>query len=158
MDFSLDQQILTSVKNSGLIKYFSDDIELPDMNREIILNLMSRPVKIFLHDNKLSYKNEDGEIVTCPEVSGNVSDSGMWLSDFIDPPGFDIQASGNLRKALECESLYICLKIIKILNDNAFTSDFRNLINDYEFDKMCSKGDSNSFQELLSSWQKLQSN
>merc|ERR1712232_128340 len=93
----------------------------------------------------------------CPHIDSDVSDSGEWLSDHIPPPNFDIAQSGNVRKALEAESYFICSVICVVLKDEVFTSELNEVINLYDFDAMMPRNGGNTFNSLLSSWQGLQS-
>lgn len=154
MDSILFEEIISKLKDEGLISYFDLNSAKTDPSQQVLTSLLDEVKLIHLDDGELVYTDESGDAIKCPHVDTSVSDCGWWLSSKIPSPNFDIQQSGNIRKAEEAEAAYICAIITAILNDAVFAKEFKDLMKEYDFKIM--SGD-NTFAELLSSWQDLQS-
>lgn len=158
MSIDIYFKLLDDLKSrSDLIKYFDVTQTLPPVDSQQVIKLAENPTKIFIHNNNLCYKDENGDIICCPYIETNVSDAGYWLSDKIPPPSFDILQSGNLRKADESESCYICCVIASVLNDDVFLTEIKDLISTYNFNEMGDVTKGKSFNLLLVEWLDLQS-
>lgn len=157
MDQNVYEILLDRFRDSNLIEYFDVSAVTTPLDTETAIKLAKAPVEIFIDNNKLCYKNDSGDIVECPNIDTNVSDAGYWLSDKIPFPNFDIQQGGNIRKAEEAESCYICCIIAAILKDDSFTKELEDAIKGYDFTKMSSLKDNGSFSLLLREWLDLQS-
>lgn len=142
---------------TDLIKYFSTGADMPAIDNTVLNILAKEFHRLEVVDNSLCFINSEGETERCPHVDTNVSDAGYWLSDKIPMPWFDITQSGNLQRAEEAESIYICINICSIFKDDSFKDEFNEVIKAYDFNKMSPVGNSISFTELLTSWQELQS-
>ena len=55
------EDILSRLKSSGLIKYFSEDAGYPAPDASSLIKLSKFPMKIFVSDNKLCYNSGDDE-------------------------------------------------------------------------------------------------
>lgn len=157
MSENIYEKLLSQLKSSGLIKYFDDATVLANINSSSLIKISTKVSKIIVVDNNLCYKNESGDITCCPYIETQVSDSGYWLSDKIDPPNFDILQGGNLRKAEEAESSYCCAMVCSILQDQTFFKEFEDVCKSYNFEDMVSNDAKPTFKELLTSWQDIQS-
>jgi len=157
MDSGLYDSILQKLKDSDLIKYFSINASKSPPNDSELIRLSENVSKIFINNNTIFYLNADGDEVQCPNVDSDVSGSGDWLSDHIPAPDFDVAQGGNVRKSSEAESYFICATICAILKDDIFTSELKSVTTLYDFDVMTPTSGKQSFGDLLSDWQSLQS-
>lgn len=149
--------LLSRLKGTNLIEYFDVQSTTTPVDIATATKLAKYPVQIFIEDGVLCYKNENEETVECPNFDTNVSDAGYWLSDKIPDPTFDVLQGGNLRKAEEAESCYICCIIAAILKDEVFTSELEVLFKSYDFERMIGNDDTQAFSNLLREWMDLQS-
>jgi hypothetical protein len=157
MDSQLYDSILNKFKGTDLIKYFSDNARKAPPDNSELIKLSKNVKKIFVSNNTICYVNDDGDEVKCPFVDSDVSGSGEWLSDHIPSPDFDVAQNGNVRKSDEAESYFICAIICVIIKDDAFTSELKSAIAEYDFEMMAPSTGVVSFVSLLSDWQDLQS-
>jgi hypothetical protein len=148
--------IVNGLEESGLIERFSVYSAKPSPNLEVIIKLFKEPLEIFCDELGLFYI-ENGDKMYCPEVFQTIQEKGFWISDKLPPVNFDIDMSGNVRKAEEAEALYCCACISKILKENEFEDEFMKISKNYDFVGMKSNDDSHSFRSLLNSWLDLQS-
>jgi hypothetical protein len=82
--------------------------EFSVINKEDIIKLFTHPKKL-VYDSKddvLSYINDDGKIIACPEISSVVSKAASWLSERLMIPPFDFEQDGDLIRVEEIESIH----------------------------------------------------
>lgn len=106
-------EVLRSLKSTGIITYLNGMQELPELNKREIIKLLSVSKKIVLYEDNLCYEDDSGDIICCPELDSHVSDSGIWLSDKVPYPNFNIRQGGNVRKAMEAEACYTCAILMR---------------------------------------------
>ena len=124
---------------------------------ETLMNLVSKSCMIKVVDNGLEFTDDSGDTITCPNFSANIADDDAWLSSKIPDLGFDVEQCGNLRKAEEAESIYLCIVIVLILKDELFKNELEDVINNYDYISMSGLKGAKNFKGLLTEWQDLQS-
>jgi hypothetical protein len=153
-----ENEILEKLKTSGLIKRFSFSEVLPNPNLAAIKKIFENPVLIDCDDEGIFYIDENGDKIYCPSMAFSLSESGEWLSDLLPPITFDIEQSGNVRKADEAEALLCVCFISLILKEDLFREEVLTIAREYDFSEMKPNNSSlGTFRELLNSWQDLQS-
>jgi hypothetical protein len=151
---SLDEKIILSLNDDGLFDYFNEKQKSEAVTQEELIRLSSKALKLFIKDDVLCYQNEEVDFVRMPDHDLGVSYCGKWLSDLIDGPTFDIDQGGNMRKAVEAESMYISATICSILRDDYFLKEIEEVINSYNFMIFSSNKENGvSFKQLLEDWQ-----
>lgn len=160
MNFDINKisdSIISKISNSGIIERVGEITIKDQPNKSILNKMFDEPQSIALDDGGL-FIFHDGDKIYCPEIKVTISEKGEWLSDFLPEVAFDIDQSGNVRKAEEAEAIYCVIAISAILNDDSFKNDVQEIINNYDFGNMKSIDlDSKSFSNLLSEWQGYQS-
>lgn len=153
-----ENEIIDKLKQSGLIKRFSFSDVKPNPNIKIINELFTHPVEIESDDFGIYYHDENNDVVYCPSMSFSLTESGEWLSDKIPPVPFDVEQSGNVRKADEAEALFCLIIICSILKEEEFKIELMEIASNYDFSEMKNLSlDNKNFRELLNEWQELQS-
>lgn len=78
MSLDIYFKLLDDLKSTNdLIKYFDDTAVYAPLDSQQVIKLAEHPTKIFIHNNNLCYNNENGDIVCCPHLETNVSDSDV---------------------------------------------------------------------------------
>jgi hypothetical protein len=154
MESEMFNEIMERLKSENLIRYFDLDSSRSDISASQLLSLLDEIKNIEIRDGELCYIDDDGQLFNCPHVETAVTDCGWWLSDKIPAPNFDIEQSGNLRKAQEAECAYICTIVASILNDKMFNEELEDVIKAFDFNTMTG---GNTFSDLLNDWLNLQS-
>jgi hypothetical protein len=153
-----EDEIIERLKQSNLIKRFSFSDVKPNPDIKIINNLFTFPVNIEADDFGIYYFDENKDKIYCPSMSFSLTESGDWLSDKIPPVPFDIEQSGNVRKADEAEALFCSIIICLILKEDEFKKELMEIASKYDFQEMKpNSNESLNFRELLNQWQDLQS-
>lgn len=155
----LENEIIEKLKLSGLISRFSVNEIQETVNLQVILKLFKEPVEIYCDDFGVYYMNEEGDKTYCPEMKTSISDKGEWLSDKIPNINFDIDQSGNVRKADEAEALFCAIVVANVLREDSFKDELLMIAKQYDFENMKNiEGDeSQTLRSLLNDWQNLQS-
>jgi len=158
VDFNkINSEIISNLKSSGIIERIIDIDFNEGPNNSLIKKMFNTPSEIFLDEDGLHFY-EDGDKIYFPEIKVTISEKGEWLSDKIPNVEFDIDQSGNVRKAEEAEALFCAIVISNVLQDDTFKSELEQVSNQYDFRQMCSRSVTNqNFVNLLSEWQSLQS-
>lgn len=152
-----EERIINSLRDSKLIDRFSVSEYTQTVDQEVLLKYFREPKLIYFDDQGL-YFDDDGTKVYCPTMKTSISEKGEWLSNKLPAIEFDIDQSGNVRKADEAEAMYVCTQIVHILNDDLFEDEFRKVIKEYNFEQMIGRSDPElTFRNLLKDWQSLQS-
>lgn len=154
---SFEEYMFKILEESKFIDHVMIGDVLDDVTTATIDKLLSEPCSVKIGDYGLVFVSKDGEEIECPNYGLNVSADGKWLSDKIPDLNFDIDQGGNVRKAAEAQSAYCCAIVVLVLKDSYFTNQLRDVLLNYNFDKMSGGETSMSFQDLLSEWQSLQS-
>jgi hypothetical protein len=128
-----ENEILEKLKTSGLIKRFSFSEVLPNPNLAAIKKIFENPVLIDCDDEGIFYIDENGDKIYCPSMAFSLSESGEWLSDLLPPITFDIEQSGNVRKADEAEALLCVCFISLILKEDLFREEVLTIAREYDF-------------------------
>lgn len=85
MDENVYEYTLSSLKSSGLIKYFSSGADLPAPDATKLIELSREVVKIFVKDNNICYKDENDEVICCPNINSDspkiVSPERVYVSN-----------------------------------------------------------------------------
>lgn len=153
-----ESRIISKLESNGLIEKFSSVEVKPSPNLNLIIKLFERPSKILMDDQGIYYKDENGDKVYCPEMHVSISEKGEWLSDQIPNVEFDIDQSGNVRKADESEALFCLINISRILKEQVFKEELKEVSKKYDFKNMKSiKDGDKTFRDLLNEWQEMQS-
>lgn len=155
---NLEEFIINKLKESNLIERFSfNEIQqTPDL--ELILKLFNEPVEIFHDREGLYFQSENGDKIYCPKMLTSISEKGEWISDKLPNVCFDIEQSGNVRKADEAEALFCLINVSMILKEDSFKEEVRNFASSYDFNNMKPISDEEkTFRNLLNDWQELQS-
>lgn len=153
-----EKEILSKLQESGLIKKFSFSEVRKNPNVDVINDLFTYPIEISADDGGIFYLDENSDKVYCPSMSFSLTNSGEWLSDKIPPVTFDIDQSGNVRKASEAEALFCLIVISLVLKEDEFRNELVEVAKDYDFSNMKHfSDDSITFRGLLNSWQNYQS-
>lgn len=158
MDFAkISDEIISNLKTTGIIERVNE-IQIKDNpNSSIIKKMFSTPSKIFLDDKGLFFYDGEDKIY-CPEMYVTVSEKGEWLSDMIPNIEFDIDQSGNVRKAEEAEALFCLIVVANTLQDETFKNEIEEISKNYDFTGMRpNNAQRKNFISLLSEWQSLQS-
>jgi len=92
-----------------------------------------------------------------PDHELGIFECSGWLSDKIPSPPFDVDQGGNLRKAVEAESLYCCALISAILKSSYFDEEFNEVRKGYDYESMNNPSNNTTYKGLLESWQAEQS-
>lgn len=153
-----EERFVAGLADSGLIDKFSlsEIYRTPDL--PLIIELFENASLIDCDGGGLYYFDDKGEKKYCPEMKTSVSDKGQWLSEKLPSIGFDIDQSGNVRKADEAEALYITIQVAHILKEEIFVKELFDVAKNYDFSNMKNISDSlMSFRDLLKYWQTLQS-
>lgn len=149
--------ILERLKKSGLIEKINEFELKPQIDRSIILKMYDSPSKIFLDDGGLFFLEGEDKIY-CPEIHVTVSEKGEWLSEYVPQIMFDVDQSGNVRKAEEAESLYCLIVVANTFKDASYKRELDEIIKDYDFINMKPMSENGeTFSTLLTRWQGLQS-
>lgn len=111
-------------------------------------------MKTIFHDDEgiYYYKEEGGEKIYCPEVIVGITPEGEWLSNILPLPGFDLDQSGNVKKADEAEALYICMQIAQFYKEDIFIKEIKELSNNYNFKDMVPYSGYKTFRMTLNGW------
>lgn len=153
-----EDEIIEKLKQSNLIKRFSFSEVKPNPNIKIINNLFTYPVNIDADDFGIYYVDENKDKIYCPSMSFNLTESGDWLSDKIPPVPFDVEQSGNVRKADEAEALFCLIVICSILKEQEFREELMEIVIKYDFQEMKTNSEyQKNFRDLLNEWQDMQS-
>lgn len=114
------------IADKKLQKLYSFKADLPkQIDRDILKELLEYPYCLTVND-------EDGELYfisdedipslniikgenKCPEITSGITECKEWISDKLPLLNFDIDQGGNIRRAKEAESIYICTLIAGIL-------------------------------------------
>lgn len=153
-----EDRLINSLRNSGLIEKFSftEITKTPEL--AIIIKEFEKSSLIDFDENGLYFIQDNGDKLYCPEMKTSISDEGEWFSHKLPSIGFDIDQSGNVRKADEAEAMYICIQVAHILKEVAFREELEDLAKEYDFDNMKSRRpDDYGFRDLLKDWQSFQS-
>lgn len=152
-----EEKIISALEGSRMIDRFSVSEFTQTPNQEVLLKYFEEPSKIDFDDVGLFFV-EEGDKVYCPEMKTSITEKGEWLSNKLPPIVFDIDQSGNVRKADECEAMYICIQVAHVIREPEFKNEFEQLVLDYNFEKMAGRDDENlNFRNLLKDWQSFQS-
>lgn len=135
--FNMESFMLEVLKKTGYVEHVLMSDVLDDVTKDTLIDIMTSP-KTFIIDDYLGicYKNDNGDLVSCPNYGLSVSADGKWLSDKIPDVPYDIEQNGNLRKAEEAQAAYIICIIALVLNDDSFKREIKELINNYDFISM----------------------
>jgi arsenate reductase-like glutaredoxin family protein len=80
------------------------------------------------------------------------------LSQKLPTIAFDIDQSGNVRKADEAEAMYISIQVAHILKEKSFKEELQRIAKEYDFGNIKSlANDQIGFRELLKDWQSMES-
>jgi arsenate reductase-like glutaredoxin family protein len=75
------------------------------------------------------------------------------LSQKLPTIAFDIDQSGNVRKADEAEAMYISIQVAHILKEKSFKEELQRIAKEYDFGNIKSlANDQIGFRELLKDW------
>lgn len=155
---SFEKEVLAKLQASGLIKRFSFNEVMPNPNISLIEELFKYPTLIEADDEGIFYYDENHDKIYCPSMAFSISESGEWLSEKLPPVNFDIEQSGNVRKADEAEALFCCVVVSSILKEEIFIEEVKELAEVYDFENMKHREiDNCGFRALLNDWQNLQS-
>lgn len=153
-----ENEIITKLQGSGLIRRFSFSEVKQNPDIKIINDLFCFPIEIEVDDEGIFYFDASGDKIYCPSMAFSITDSGEWLSDKIPPVPFDIEQSGNVRKADEAEALFCLIVVALILKEVDFINEVKDIAKNYDFTNMKHMEDASiSFRGLINSWQDLQS-
>jgi hypothetical protein len=153
-----EDRIIKSLRNSGLIEKFSLQEYYKTADLGLIIEIFTKPSKIFFDEDGLYYFDQNNEKAYCPQMKTSISDRGVWLSQQLPEVGFDIDQNGNVRKADESEALFCCIQVAHILKENEFKDELIEISKQYDFKEMKSNVEGGiTFRELLNDWQSLQS-
>lgn len=152
-----EDNIIKKLLKEGLIaKYVKDEFS-EVLNSEFIVRAFENSTKISYDEYGLYIFDEKGDKLYCPKKQVSIDVKGCWLSDSLPDINFDIDQSGNVRKADEVEALYCCVNVAHIMNEEIFKKEVRRISLNYDFDNMAPLGKGENFRELINSWQTLQS-
>lgn len=154
---TFEMKMLEELKKSSIIEHVVMGDVLDPFERGTIMNLLSQPCEILIEDGKLCAKDDEGQLIECPNYSFNLHADGKWLSNSVPPVPFDVDQNGNIRKGEEAEAAYCCIIVTLVLKDSVFSKELDEVINDYDFREMDGNIKGNNFKKLLSSWLDLQS-
>lgn len=153
-----EDRLVSALGSSGLVDRFS----LTEINKSpelaVIIKYFEEPSLIDFDEEGLFFLEENGEKCYCPVMKTSITEKGEWLSSKLPSLTFDIDQSGNVRKADEAEAMYICMQVAHILKEPSFKRELLELSKEYDYEAM--KGGVNgelTFRELLKDWQSLQS-
>jgi hypothetical protein len=153
-----EDRLVSSLRDSGLIDNFSfsEINKTPDL--ALIIQIFESSSLIDFDDEGLYFLDEKGDKQYCPEMKTSISSKGEWLSSKLPQIGFDIDQSGNIRKADEAEAMYITVQVAHILKEKSFKEELEKVAKLYDFESMKSLADDGiGFRELLKEWQSFQS-
>lgn len=154
---NVEKYMLDAIKNSNYIEHVMMSDFLDECSRDQILDMINSPKPFKITDEGLVYTNSDGIDVKCPDYNLNTTADGIWLSEKIMPVTFDIEQSGNLRKASEAQAAYCLSTIYCVLGDDAIKLEIEEIINNYDYSNMSPFNGFMSFTQLLEVYQGLQS-
>lgn len=153
-----EDNIIENLKKSELIERFSEREFKNSPSLNIIIDAFETASIISFDDQGLFFFDKNNEKIYCPELNTSISEKGEWLSDKLPLITFDIDQNGNVRKADEAEALYCCICVANILKEKSFKLEVDDIVKSYDFSAMKSNDDdSQTFRNLLISWQDLQS-
>lgn len=153
-----EDNIIKKLKEEKLIaKFFIYEFS-ESLDSKFLIKAFENSSKISHDERGVYIFNDNEEKVYCPpEISTSIDSEGSWLSDYLPEINFDIEQSGNVRKADEVEALYCCINISHIINEDVFKNEVKNLSSKYDFENMDTTDRSGNFRSLINSWQSLQS-
>lgn len=152
-----EEKIISALQGSQLIDRFSVNEFTQTPNQSVLLKYFETPALIDFDENGIFFL-ENNEKIYCPEMKTSIAEKGEWVSSKLPPIEFDIDQSGNVRKADESEAMYICVQVATIIKEKGFKDELESLIKCYNFEQMCGRDDDElTFRNLLKSWQSLQS-
>lgn len=156
--FDLEAKLTNALEKSSCIKYVMMEELFDPVNQHTLHDMLVNTYPISATETGLEYKNDDGDIINCPNFGSSISLDGEWLSNILPPITFDTIQGGNVRKSNEAQFAYCCLMVAIVVADDVFKEEFINVIDNYDFQRMDSKSDkSKNFKDLLREWQNLQS-
>jgi uncharacterized protein YnzC (UPF0291/DUF896 family) len=163
----LESYMQTSFKKfSGLDNVLIDEV-LDPIDMEKVKSLLLHPVEFNLTEEGLTAKLPDsGNIVNCTNFGVSIKADSDWLSSKLPSVEFDVDQEGDVKKAEEAQSLYLCLCVAIVMGE-MFQEELLDLIPGYDFREMKPLTKTNSlgetvnvnlsYKELLKSWTDLQS-
>lgn len=153
-----EDSIIQKLKEGNLVERFNKNEFVETPNLEIIIQAFEEPSLIEFDELGLYFFDSKNEKVYCPEMLTSISEKGEWLSDKIPFVNFDIDQSGNVRKADEAEALFCCVCVAHILKEADMKAEVLKIANSYDFKNMKARNENfYTFRELLSEWQSIQS-
>lgn len=156
--FDFEKKIIDGLKESKLFERFPETKIFPTPSLDIIIKAFEFPSEINFDDEGLFFYDENNNKIYSPQMLTSISEQGEWLSDKVPFVSFDIDQNGNVRKAVEAESLFIAVVVANSLQDEYFRNELVEVAKKYDFDAMKSlKTSGITFKELLNEWQSLQS-
>lgn len=154
---SFETYMYEILKSKNFIEHVMIGDVLDPVTKDVIDTLISKPTKIEVDSQGLIFKNDDGELIRCPNYGLNISADGKWLSDKIPDIGFDIEQNGNLRKAEEAQSAFCCAIVYLVVQDDSYKDNLLSVLNNYDYETMTPRENGKSFVQLLEEWQNYQS-
>jgi hypothetical protein len=152
-----EEKLISALKGSKLIERFSVSEFTQTPNQNVLLKYFEEPAILDFDENGLFFF-EGGDKIYCPEMKTSITEKGEWLSSKLPAIEFDIDQSGNVRKADECEAMYICAQVAHIIKEKVFKNEYIELVSKYNFETMSGRDDQKlNFRELLKEWQSFQS-
>lgn len=152
-----ENSMFEELKERGHIEHIMMSDVLDDFTSQTIKSLLHNPIKIIYNDEGITFEDDNGDFIVCPEYGINIADNAFWLSSKIPSINYDVDQGGNLRRGEEAEAGYCCSIVSLVLGDCEFTKELEDVIHNYNFNTFDSKDDSFTFKQLLTSWQDLQS-
>ena len=150
--YEFENTIINKLKDSDLIERFSFTEIKETPNLSLIIKMFEEPSEIEIDGDELFFFDENGDKVFCPDMYVSISDKGNWLSDKIPLIDFDIDQSGNIRKASEAEALFCLVVVGQVLDE------VKEVAKGYDFNAMKPINENGkTFKDLLNEWLSLQS-
>lgn len=154
---NIEDFMKNAIKNSNHIEHIMMGEMLDDVTKDKLLDLLKTPKEIKLTDEGLVFINKNGDEERCVNYGINVTADGKWLSDKILPVSIDIEQGGNIRKAEEAQAAYCLIVVDSVLNEDSISNQIKELVQNYDFERMVPFDGYQTFSKLLEELQNIQS-
>lgn len=141
-----------NAQNDKLFVYLNTKKDSKACNLKSVNEFLKYSYSLSIVENYLQYTDNAGEVHVLYTTKG-ITKGGEWLSSKLPSPPFDVFQGDNLRKSQEAQNVFIASNIKSILNDELYTEEFNEVLNDYDFTSMRNINGL-SFTGLVLEWSK----